>query len=209
MATLNIKDENNNFIGIPAIKGDPGKDYVITDKDYQEIASIVTEDIEYFKNLSVDEPNISIETTEETAYIFIDKINDEAFSFDEMWVAITVPATTTTASRVCISDIEKRNRGLNIAGVNTSKTVGWSGIVHIYKVLGRFVIDSVGTNVSSWLGDMAQIYRDYHHIESVSGRENVSFAGETINSFNVMLENFETQPLPIGTTLKIWGRRAE
>lgn len=40
-AILRIKDENGNIINIPAIQGEPGKDYVLTDADKQEIADLV------------------------------------------------------------------------------------------------------------------------------------------------------------------------
>ena len=49
MSILKIRDENGNIIEIPALKGDrgepgaDGKDYVLTDDDKQEIASIVAE----------------------------------------------------------------------------------------------------------------------------------------------------------------------
>ena len=38
MAILRLKDNNGNIIEIPAIKGDPGKDYVLTEADKEEIA---------------------------------------------------------------------------------------------------------------------------------------------------------------------------
>lgn len=38
MAILRVKDNNGNIIEIPAIKGDPGTDYVLTDEDKTEIA---------------------------------------------------------------------------------------------------------------------------------------------------------------------------
>lgn len=41
MAILRVKDKNGNVIDIPAIKGEPGKDYVLTDADKQEIADLV------------------------------------------------------------------------------------------------------------------------------------------------------------------------
>jgi hypothetical protein len=37
---LRVKDENGNYIPIPAIKGEPGKDYVLTNEDKQEIAEM-------------------------------------------------------------------------------------------------------------------------------------------------------------------------
>lgn len=52
-AILRIKDENGNWIDIPAIvgpqgpagapgaKGDPGESYTITDADYEAIAAVV------------------------------------------------------------------------------------------------------------------------------------------------------------------------
>ena len=46
MSILKIRDENGNIIEIPAFKGDKGdtgKDYVLTNDDKQEIASIVAE----------------------------------------------------------------------------------------------------------------------------------------------------------------------
>ena len=50
MAILRIRDENGVWIDIPALKGDPGKDgspgapgkdYVLTDEDKQEIAELI------------------------------------------------------------------------------------------------------------------------------------------------------------------------
>lgn len=41
MAILKIRDENGNIIEIPALKGDKGDSYVLTDVDKQEIADIV------------------------------------------------------------------------------------------------------------------------------------------------------------------------
>lgn len=41
MSILRVKDENGKWIDIPAIKGEPGKDYVLTEADKQEIAEIV------------------------------------------------------------------------------------------------------------------------------------------------------------------------
>lgn len=38
---LKVKDKDGNVIDIPAIKGEPGKDYVLTDADKQEIADLV------------------------------------------------------------------------------------------------------------------------------------------------------------------------
>lgn len=35
---LRVRDNEGNVIGIPAIKGDPGKDYVLTEADKEEIA---------------------------------------------------------------------------------------------------------------------------------------------------------------------------
>lgn len=46
MAILKIRDENDNIIEIPALKGDKGDKgdaYILTDTDKQEIASIVAE----------------------------------------------------------------------------------------------------------------------------------------------------------------------
>jgi hypothetical protein len=41
MAILRVRDENGNYIPIPAIQGEPGKDYVLTDKDKQDIANLI------------------------------------------------------------------------------------------------------------------------------------------------------------------------
>jgi hypothetical protein len=41
VSVLRVKDKNGNVINIPAIKGEPGKDYVLTDADKQEIADLV------------------------------------------------------------------------------------------------------------------------------------------------------------------------
>jgi hypothetical protein len=41
MAILKIRDENGNVQEVPAIKGDKGDAYVLTDADKQEIANIV------------------------------------------------------------------------------------------------------------------------------------------------------------------------
>jgi hypothetical protein len=41
MAILKVKDNDGNIIEIPAIQGPPGKDYVLTDADKQEIANLV------------------------------------------------------------------------------------------------------------------------------------------------------------------------
>lgn len=35
---LRVRDNEGNVVGIPAIKGDPGKDYVLTEADKEEIA---------------------------------------------------------------------------------------------------------------------------------------------------------------------------
>jgi hypothetical protein len=43
MAILKIRDENDNIIEIPALKGDKGDAYILTDTDKQDIASIVAE----------------------------------------------------------------------------------------------------------------------------------------------------------------------
>ena len=39
--TLKIRDENGNIVSIPAIKGDKGDSYVLTEEDKQEIAGMV------------------------------------------------------------------------------------------------------------------------------------------------------------------------
>lgn len=41
ISVLRVKDKDGNVIDIPAIKGEPGKDYVLTDADKQEIADLV------------------------------------------------------------------------------------------------------------------------------------------------------------------------
>jgi hypothetical protein len=41
VSVLRVKDKDGNVIDIPAIKGEPGKDYVLTDADKQEIADLV------------------------------------------------------------------------------------------------------------------------------------------------------------------------
>lgn len=38
---LSVRDDEGNIIPIPAIKGEPGKDYVLTDADKQEIANLI------------------------------------------------------------------------------------------------------------------------------------------------------------------------
>lgn len=42
MAILKIKDANGNVQEILAIKGEDGKDYVLTDADKQEIANMIS-----------------------------------------------------------------------------------------------------------------------------------------------------------------------
>jgi hypothetical protein len=41
MSILKIKDKNGNFIPIYAIKGEPGKNYILTEEDKEEIANKV------------------------------------------------------------------------------------------------------------------------------------------------------------------------
>lgn len=41
MNILRVRDENGKWVNIPAIKGEDGKDYVLTDADKQEIANLV------------------------------------------------------------------------------------------------------------------------------------------------------------------------
>ena len=43
LSILRIKDGNGNWLGVPAIKGDKGDDYVLTNQDKSDIADIVTE----------------------------------------------------------------------------------------------------------------------------------------------------------------------
>lgn len=43
MAILRVKDKDGNVIDIPAIKGEPGNDYVLTSADKTEIANIVVD----------------------------------------------------------------------------------------------------------------------------------------------------------------------
>ena len=42
MSILRVKDENGKWVDIPAIKGEPGKDYVLTEADKREIADMVS-----------------------------------------------------------------------------------------------------------------------------------------------------------------------
>ena len=42
MAILKIRDENGNVQEILAIKGEDGKDYVLTDADKKEIANMIS-----------------------------------------------------------------------------------------------------------------------------------------------------------------------
>lgn len=160
----------------------------------------------YFANRSIDEPDISVEITEEgQTYIFVntDK-NGKAFSYTELIARIVIPPTKDKTSRVTISTVENRVRGLNIAGNNTNSSIPFSALVHIHKLLGKFVIDSVGIATASWLGEMANLQRDFHHLEGISPRDKLSFSDDTITSFNLMLE--QGNPLPVGTSLKIWGK---
>ena len=46
MSVLKIKDQNGNWIQIPTIKGEDGQDYVLTENDKQEIASLVDVPVE-------------------------------------------------------------------------------------------------------------------------------------------------------------------
>lgn len=46
MSVLKIKDQNGNWIQIPTIKGEDGQDYVLTENDKQEIASLVDAPVE-------------------------------------------------------------------------------------------------------------------------------------------------------------------
>ena len=82
--------------------------------------------------------------------------------------------------------------------------ISFSALVHIHKLLGKFVIDSVGIANVSWLGDTADLQRDFHHLEGISSRDKLSFSDDTITSFNLMLE--QGNALPVGTSLKIWGK---
>lgn len=43
MAVLRVTDENGNWVEIPAIVGSPGKDYVLTESDKQQIAEMAAE----------------------------------------------------------------------------------------------------------------------------------------------------------------------
>ena len=45
--TLKIRDENGNVVSVPAIKGDKGDSYVLTEEDKQEIANMSTTDQTY------------------------------------------------------------------------------------------------------------------------------------------------------------------
>lgn len=45
MAILKIRDSNGNVQEIIAIRGNDGKDYVLTEEDKQEIAGIVLEQL--------------------------------------------------------------------------------------------------------------------------------------------------------------------
>lgn len=84
MAILKVKDANGNVIDIPAIKGEPGKDYVLTDADKQEIADLVggesTPNAPMF--LVVDElptENISNST------IYLVRARDEDMDIDDFY----------------------------------------------------------------------------------------------------------------------------
>lgn len=60
---LSVYDENGNRIEIPAIKGDPGNDYVLTAADKQEIATKAAEIVDENLSVSIDQCDF-IEYTE-------------------------------------------------------------------------------------------------------------------------------------------------
>ena len=43
MSILRVRDENGNWVDIPAIKGKDGDSYVLTEADKEEIANLVLE----------------------------------------------------------------------------------------------------------------------------------------------------------------------
>lgn len=73
MAILKIKDEKNNFINVPAIKGekgekgdkgDKGEAYTITDNDYTSIAGIVETNIQPTLDGVVEKSDVALEKSE-------------------------------------------------------------------------------------------------------------------------------------------------
>lgn len=76
MSVLKIKDQNGNWIQIPTIKGEDGQDYILTENDRQEIASLVdvpVEDVQVNNTSIVTDgvANIPIASSTETGVIKI------------------------------------------------------------------------------------------------------------------------------------------
>lgn len=73
MAILKIKDANGNVQEILAIRGNDGKDYILTDADKQEIADLISGegiDLSIYA-LKTDIPDVSEFQTEEQVLALI------------------------------------------------------------------------------------------------------------------------------------------
>lgn len=88
MAILRLRDANGNYIPIPAIKGEPGKDYVLTEADKQEIADLIgggssgttsRPTAEYVYDFMNDERGCMYSTEENpnSLFVFVEEANDE------------------------------------------------------------------------------------------------------------------------------------
>ena len=55
---LTVRDENGNIIEIPAIKGDKGEGYTLTEEDKRDIASIVAASFVSLTDLATDIPAV-------------------------------------------------------------------------------------------------------------------------------------------------------
>ena len=60
--TLKIRDENGNVVSVPAIKGDKGDSYILTDADKREIAGMVDCGEDSYTKAEIDAKIGDIET---------------------------------------------------------------------------------------------------------------------------------------------------
>lgn len=150
---LRVRDENGNYIPIPAIKGEPGKDYVLTDEDKQEIANLVG------NNKPAEKPTseVILDSLEGTALV-LDAINNSVAFYD---AADSVPPDS------CIKDIEFLYNG-NYVSIKELYTADDLPGAYFY-VMGKAHATNYGTFLCSInYGGMSKgkILKDFYDYET-------------------------------------------
>lgn len=205
------QEMSNDYNPSTAVTPDGNVPYAYGDRQpasYAAVKKYIDELIaekNYWENRDISQPDFEVTLEEDTAYLYIDKINGESFDWDEVMILVNIASYTTGTQASGSTFYFQGTEGsmITMALKGNAYVPCRNGVFFgiLRKEFGKYVLYSCTDTLSNWSNGIGTIEKS---IKTLFGYP--SDFGDTINSLCI---NFKTSVgLTAGMHIRIYGKPA-